>query len=158
MVLKIKDKEIVIANTEHGISLLTQLESCGKPEVFDANSAQKKSMQIFEPTQSKESKEIPIKNLSEIDPKQNLSFKEKKSDILIQALKKMEKNSSIELNEEARNNEQSTPESSARFPKYFSNAFELESNKDIKKKDETDSIENVTSLIREKLRSMKPLN
>ena len=80
------------------------------------------------------SEELPVKN----------------SNILSNALKKIE-NKSEEKNENENKN--------SSFPKYLANAFEQESKKDLSVKNEDkDNMTDVTKMIREKLKYMKPLS
>ncbi len=155
MILRIRDQEIVVSNTETGINFLTEISG----GYSNKNLQEKKQLQISD-------KFLMPKNEKSILDKvenQNLSSEknvEKKSDILLKALKSINSNN---LNQKKNNNTEqassTTQNKSEGFPKYLANQFENESKKEIKKKDDDgDSVENVTNLIREKLRSMKPLN
>lgn len=153
MLLQIRDKEIVISNTETGINFISDM---GNTVVNRELAIEKKPFQI-----SNFIKSIPAseqKNPNNETEDKN-SFHEKKSDILMKALKRIENNQTVpEKNNNKEENVPETNEANGKFPKYFSSIFENESKKEIKKKEEPDSVENVTNLIREKLRSMKPLN
>ena len=158
LIIKIRDQEIVVSNTESGISFLTELSNSS----FNRSVQEKKQTQLSEKLlitsqeknnyEKNEQKNNNINLLNDKNP-------EKKSDILLKALK------SINANNLSQKKNKQTEESSPiqnkvdSFPKYLANQFENESKKEVKKKDDdVDSVENVTNLIREKLRSMKPLN
>jgi flagellar biogenesis protein FliO len=156
MLLQVRDKEIVICNTESGIHFISDL---GSQTLIKESVIEKKPFQIanyIKPATPIANEEAQIHKNKEAEVH---SINEKKSDILLKALKRLEKESPKETHEnkpeEVRNE---LSEANAKFPKYFSNIFETEAKKEIKKKEDSDSVENVTSLIREKLRSMKPLN
>lgn len=165
MLLQIRDKEIVISNTESGINYLADL---GFSHHSASVSMEKKPAQIANFINSIPISETSIsktrldneeeKSISNVLKKPILN--EKKSDILMKALKRMETDKglnspNISKSEENKINDN---ESNGKFPKYFSNLFEAESKKEIRKKEDQDSVENVTNLIREKLKSMKALN
>lgn len=153
LILKIKDQEIVIANTENGINFLTEINNSTPLK----NIIDKKQMQLNEKFLLPKNEKIE-QNISNIDKPV-----EKKSDILLKALKSLnsnslgqKKNNASDIDNSINSNSQNKAEN---FPKYLINQFENESKKELKKKDdEVDSVDNVTNLIREKLRSMKPLN
>ncbi len=155
MILRIRDQEIVVSNTETGINFLTEISG----GYSNKNLQEKKQLQISDKfLMPKNEKSI----LDKVEHQNSSSEKnvEKKSDILLKALKSINSNN---LNQKKNNNSEqnlsSTQNKSEGFPKYLANQFENESKKEIKKKeDDGDSVENVTNLIREKLRSMKPLN
>ena len=154
MLLQIRDKEIVISNTETGISFIADIGNSG---IAKDTPIEKKPFQIsnfikslpnYEAAKEKQPPEV-----------ENKSFiNDKKSDILMKALKRIEKEPETEKAPKNDENKPNNNDGSGKFPKYFSNIFENEAKKEVKKKEEPDSVENVTNLIREKLRSMKPLN
>ncbi len=158
LILKIRDQEIVVSNTESGISFLTEITGGLNNRVFQ----EKKQLQLNEKLMlQKQDRNIFDKVDQKNEQNNNLSDKisEKKSDILLKALKSINSNN---LNQKKNKTSDEVPQSQNKgdsFPKYLANQFENESKKEIKKKEEdVDSVENVTNLIREKLRSMKPLN
>jgi len=158
LVLQVKGREILIANTETGVQFLSDLG--GSTESSFSSVASKNSAALLEqrPTQistSLKSSNVSVSSLSSLDTpradgEENLT---KKSDILLKALKKLNHNQEEDIKIDEPQIQK------AAFPKYLANAFEQESKKEIKKEDNsTDTVESVTNLIREKLRSMKPLN
>ncbi|KAB8027721.1 flagellar biosynthetic protein FliO [Fluviispira multicolorata] len=159
VILRIRDQEIVVSNTEAGINFLT--------EVSGGNNFQSKPIIEKKPslisdkmTFSKLDRSLVEKadSKKEGNPLGTDKVAEKKSDILLKALKSLNSNSLTQKlkNSEEKNNEENKI---GNFPKYLASQFEAESKKELKKKEEDgDSVENVTNLIREKLRSMKPLN
>jgi flagellar biogenesis protein FliO len=153
MILQVRDKEIVISNTESGINFITDI---GNHTSYKETVIEKKPFQIENYIKS-----IPsgISKIEEevISTKKANHTTDKKSDLLLKALKRMEKEPAPEKPSSTEEKQELT-DMNGKFPKYFSNIFENESKKEIKKKDDQDSVENVTNLIREKLRSMKPLN
>ncbi len=139
MILRIKDKEIIIANTEHGIQPLGELSEHKEQltEKVTEIKLPKLKERIDSVTQDNSEKEIT----------------QKKSEILLNAIRKMESNSIKKQEKEIPN------EGHNLFPKYYSQAFEQEAKKEINKEETSEeSIDNVTKMIREKLKSMKPLN
>ncbi|BBH51923.1 flagellar biosynthetic protein FliO [Fluviispira sanaruensis] len=159
LILRIRDQEIVVSNTEAGINFLTEISGNSgyqskqivekKPNLIsDKMTFSKSDRSFIEKPEPR--KENVINNSDKVA--------EKKSDILLKALKSLNTNSLTQKlkNSEEKNGEENKP---GNFPKYLASQFEAESKKDLKKKEEDgDSVENVTNLIREKLRSMKPLN
>ncbi|WP_186649817.1 flagellar biosynthetic protein FliO [Fluviispira vulneris] len=163
LILRIRDQEIVVSNTEAGINFLTEISGNSgyqskqitekKPNLISDKMTFSKSDRSFV-EKPELRKEIVTNNSDKVA--------EKKSDILLKALKSLNANSLTQKlkNSEEKNGEKIGDENKpGNFPKYLANQFEAESKKDLKKKEEDgDSVENVTNLIREKLRSMKPLN
>ena len=150
MILKIRDQEIVVSNTEAGIQFLTDISSANS----NRNIQERRQYQISDKFLLSKNNEKSLTEKSEIQQAQVEKSNDKKSDILLRALKSINTNS-VGTKKQAIN-EANKAEA---FPKYLANQFENEGKKDVKKKEEeVDSVENVTNLIREKLRSMKPLN
>ncbi len=134
--------------------MLTEVES--RPSTFaKENMSERKPLQIPSIPSKKEESQSD-KSAFDVPPSNIIN--EKKSEILMKAIRKMEKTTFPEKEVNPKSDTNESTETNSKFPKYFSNAFETEARKDIKKKEETDNVENVTNLIREKLRSMKPLN
>lgn len=155
MIIRIRDQEIVVSNTETGINFLTEL----------GGSFNNRSMQDKKQVQISDKFLLPKNEKSILDKmEQQTSMTdrapEKKSDILLKALKSINSNSLNQKKSISSEQNSNVPQNKSEgFPKYLANQFENESKKEIKKKEEdVDSVENVTNLIREKLRSMKPLN
>ncbi|APJ02717.1 flagellar biosynthetic protein FliO [Silvanigrella aquatica] len=158
MILKIRDQEIVVSNTENGINFLTEVSG----GLVNRSLQEKRQLPISDkfllPKQEKNLYD-KIEQKNEINNTQNDKNTERKSDILLKALKSINSNNlNQRKNKPAEENSNSSNKTET-FPKYLANQFENESKKEVKKRDEeVDSVENVTNLIREKLRSMKPLN
>lgn len=157
MVLRIRDQEIVVSNTEAGIHFLTEISA----NYANKNSHDKKQVQISDkfllPKNSDKRDENSLQQL-ESNSAQLDRENDKKSDILLRALKSINSNSVNQKKNTTQENSNSSSKTEA-FPKYLANRFENEGKKEVKKREEeVDSVENVTNLIREKLRSMKPLN
>ena len=155
MIIRIRDQEIVVSNTETGINFLTEL----------GGSFNNRSMQDKKQVQISDKFLLPKNEKSILDKmEQQTSMTdrapEKISDILLKALKSINSNSLNQKKSISSEQNSNVPQNKSEgFPKYLANQFENESKKEIKKKEEdVDSVENVTNLIREKLRSMKPLN
>lgn len=157
MILKIRDQEIVVSNTEAGIQFLTEINS----NYVSRNYNERKQVQISDKFILPKNNEKLLTEKSEVSQYQQTEKEklgEKKSDILLRALKSINSNTLGQKKSTiSENNSLNTKGDS--FPKYLANQFENEGKKEVKKRDEdVDSVENVTNLIREKLRSMKPLN
>jgi flagellar biogenesis protein FliO len=155
LLIQVRDKEIILANTESGIQLISEVNL---KSTITESLHEKKAFPIEDLIKKLPHNSSPIsKSHDAEDSLSKRSDQEKKSDILVKALKRMENEP---LKEKERKNELIEDEnsSSPKFQKYFSNMFESEAKKDYKRKEDSDSVENVTNLIREKLRSMKPLN
>ncbi|MGY3803403.1 flagellar biosynthetic protein FliO [Pigmentibacter ruber] len=150
MILKIRDQEIVVSNTEAGIQFLTDISLSNS----NRGSQERKQYQISDKFLLPKNNEKSLTEKTEMQQVQVEKINDKKSDILLRALKSINSNSVGTKKQVANENNKSEA-----FPKYLANQFESEGKKEIKKKEEeVDSVENVTNLIREKLRSMKPLN
>lgn len=157
LILKIRDQEIVVSNTESGISFLTEINGAlpgrnmldKRVQLSDKFLLPKQEKNLFDKIEQK----------NEQNSAQSEKNSEKKSDILLRALKSINSNNLNQKKNKTSEEALPTQNKADSFPKYLANQFESESKKEIKKKDEeVDSVENVTNLIREKLRSMKPLN
>lgn len=135
ILLNIRNKEIVIANTEFGVQFLTDAGSVTATE-----------------------RPLP--------PVQIAEKPSPKTDILMRALKKIEKSAArSEKPAPALASEAPQPleldkmdAKSGTFPKYVSQMFDSESKRSLEQGPPEDNVENVTHLIREKLRSMKSLS
>ena len=149
MLVQIKDMEFAISNTESGISFLSEINSSHQQREIHT---EKKPYQISSYSTTPEDKIIDKNPLEKAN---KTLIDNKKSDILMKALKRMEK---VPEPVKVENKKADTLEASPSFPKYYSTIFENESKKEIVKKEDQESVENVTNLIREKLRSMKPLS
>ncbi|WGL58682.1 flagellar biosynthetic protein FliO [Pigmentibacter sp. JX0631] len=150
MILKIRDQEIVVSNTEAGIQFLTDISAANSGR----NIQERKQYQISDKFLLPKNNEKSLTEKTEIQQVQVEKINDKKSDILLRALKSINSNSVGTKKQPV-----SDANKTESFPKYLANQFENEGKKEVKKKDEeVDSVENVTNLIREKLRSMKPLN
>ncbi len=151
MLLQIRDKEIVISNTESGINFISDIQN----RALQKESIEEKRPLKLSNFMNNFEKKIEVNENKLTENK--LIENNKKSDILMKAIKKIEKEKKEEVNKKEEKLLENNS-NSAIFPKYISNIFENESKKEVKKKDDNDSVESVTNLIREKLRSMKPLN
>jgi flagellar biogenesis protein FliO len=152
LVLQVNNREILIANTEAGIQFLSDLGSTSG--IATAGSIKNLNTTLEQrPSQIASALKTNIVSSAAISTIEQTKGEgeehlHKKSDILLKALKKLN------------HNQDDAPKADethkSAFPKY---AFEQESKKEIKKdEDSSESVESVTNLIREKLRSMKPLN
>jgi len=159
IILRIRDQEIAVSNTENGITFLTEIGSSSSSS-SGGGINEKRALQISEkyflPSQEK-------KIIEKIEQKKENSASEKnsekKSDILLKALKSINANSLNHKKNKQLDIDDKVELKSEPFPKYLASQFENEAKKEVRKKEEdVDSVENVTNLIREKLRSMKPLN
>ncbi|WP_338636615.1 flagellar biosynthetic protein FliO [Spirobacillus cienkowskii] len=159
IILRIRDQEIAVSNTENGITFLTEIGSSSSSSAGGGIN-EKRALQISEkyflPSQEK-------KIIEKIEQKKENSTNEKslekKSDILLKALKSINANSLNQKKNKQLDIDDKVELKSEPFPKYLASQFENEAKKEVRKKEEeVDSVENVTNLIREKLRSMKPLN
>jgi hypothetical protein len=160
IILRIRDQEIAVSNTENGITFLTEIGSSSSSSSSGGGINEKRALQISEkyflPSQEK-------KIIEKIEQKKENSASEKnsekKSDILLKALKSINANSLNHKKNKQLDIDDKVELKSEPFPKYLASQFENEAKKEVRKKEEdVDSVENVTNLIREKLRSMKPLN
>ena len=158
LILKIRDQEIVVSNTESGISFLTEISS----GMSSRNIQEKRNFQLNDKYLLPKQEKNIFDKMEQKSEQNNISsekLSEKKSDILLKALKSINSNNLNQKKNKAPDENQQIQNKTDNFPKYLANQFENESKKEIKKKEEdVDSVENVTNLIREKLRSMKPLN
>lgn len=158
IIIKIRDQEIVVSSTENGINFLTEINGLN----YSSKGVIEKKPNLISDKVAFSRTDRSITELLEdkTEQKKKDSLEEKKSDILLKALKSLNSNMtpSKKRDQDHKDNEKKSA-SSASFPKYLANNFEVESKKEVRKKEEDmDSVENVTNLIREKLRSMKPLN
>lgn len=129
IILKIRDQEIVLSSTESGINFITEvsgLNSHSKPlldkrqsHIIDKLPLQRQDRMI--------SDKLEGKNDSNTYSQEKIS--EKKSDILLKALKSINSNS---LNQKTNKDSDEAPLTQNKvdnFPKYLANQFENESKK-----------------------------
>jgi flagellar biogenesis protein FliO len=140
LILKIRNQEIVVSNTENGISFLTEIN---RNEFFDKKCVVQEDRLI-------QNEKAQIQKIEENKVKEHV--KKEKSENFLNSIKK--------VNLESFNKKEKKYEKNELFSKYITDKFEKESKKNLNysEKDDNDGIESVTNLIREKLKSMKPLN
>lgn len=178
ILVKIRDQEIALASTEQGLSFLTEVIAAkptvtrGLPAAITnkviqarAHATEALPRAVTSETNAATHKEAVSENLSAKKP-------EAKSEIFLQALKSLKaKNAQapqkkIETPEAKTQAEESgtadkTPtvkQTRASFPKYLANAFENEQKRTLTQEAEEESVESVTNMIREKLKSMSSFN
>ncbi len=175
MIVRIRDQEIVIASTEAGVTMLTEV----------ANEPQRPSLADMRPLQ-KLAKASPDLMLS--SPETKASYESdsddnsvRKSDFLLKALNNLkEKKSTREATSTNTFESESEPQVDLKNPgkkgrsptlsgnkngfnKFFATAFEQEASRSVGKKaaaksasENDESVENVTKMIREKNKNMQP--
>lgn len=183
ILIKIRDQELALASTEHGITVLTEVRSMRPQVQVDARQMLPKVQEELSSRASAAA--IPAKRaaLPKAESNEDESRKHK-SEIFLQALKSLKsKNvSKVERRVETAENvageaeeEVSSPlparkresaaasktptmnSTRASFPKYLANAFEQEQKRKVPVEDEEESVENVTNMIRQKLKTMNTM-
>jgi flagellar biogenesis protein FliO len=171
MIIRIRDQEIVIASTENGVTMLTDVaEKRHRPMVADTRPLQLLTKQAPE---SKQNLRIESDDTA---PSLNDS-NNNKSEFLMKALNNLKEKKSIKQEPTTSNlpteSETQREASKARTPalsnnkggfnKFFASAFEQEAKRAVSKSqaskngiDSEESVENVTKMIREKLKNMQP--
>lgn len=175
ILIKIRNQEIALASTEQGITFLTEV----KPE-----RSQIRAEAVYQPQLEMAAAELPPPPPSRVkaprvsapvrdeSTKGDDTEKNHKSEIFMQALKSLKSkpaSSKVEVREDAPASEVvqvATPKKSptmtqtrGNFPKYLANAFEKEQKRSISTADqEEESVESVTNMIREKLKSLGQAN
>ncbi|MCA2958877.1 MAG: FliO/MopB family protein [Silvanigrellales bacterium] len=170
VLVRIKGEEFAIASTEQGITFLKTIGaqggelkstvSVGEPSLLSVSRPEPRRFArestprlATPPNPSASSKEVPVEpgNAQDKEP----SGSNPKSEILLSALRNMRGKNPKEAAAH-----ESAPQNSktSAFPRYLANAFAEESRRELKgQAAEEHQMESVTSLIREKLREMKPL-
>jgi flagellar biogenesis protein FliO len=196
MLVRIRDKEVALASTEHGITMLTELQSehsSSVPLLRDSGDDEPRRRKVHQKAISDE----PVKLVSSQatyseDAGQETAIA--RSEMLMGALKNLrEKNlrnrdASTNQSTETSSGKSQSPEKSvqdrkvaepadpqrsksestmkqtrAAFPKYLANAFEQESKRALtqnsnQNQSSQDDAGNVTNMIRERLKELRPLS
>lgn len=187
LLVKIRDKEVALASTEAGITLLTEIETPFRSAphlIEDGGSEEPRRKKV----QQKMMREEPSKMIAASTEASIDESAMARSEMLMGALKNLREKSmrgkSVPTNENAaekvltdgqpsprKNDEDSDPigylksgnkaeptlrQTRAAFPKYLANAFEKEANRPSSQQS-TDEAGNVTNMIRERLKELRPL-
>jgi len=186
LLVKIRDKEVALASTETGITLLTEIETPFRSAphlIEDGGSEEPRRKKV----QQKQIKEEPSRMIAASTEASIDESAMARSEMLMGALKNLREKSmrgknatTNENNEKAlndsrptlrKNDENSDPigylksgnkseptlrQTRAAFPKYLANAFEKEANRPSSQQP-TDEAGNVTNMIRERLKELRPL-
>ncbi len=170
IMVRIRDQEIVLASTEQGISMLTEVGNSPQraqayPMLSETRRPRERSNEIVQDARDSMTRLMPAQ---ETEERIIAESKSSKSDMLLKALNgiKEKKSTRKAPAEETVSSEpkdlESARGSKAAFPKYLANAFQQEAKRELgKQRDastttEDDSVENVSRMIREKLKTMQP--
>lgn len=168
MIVRIRNQEIVIASTESGVTMLSEVAKEQPPKTMLADMrplTQLARTSIAATHTASDSKETGY-NYSESSA-ENDTPTTRKSDILSKALNSLKEKKNAPKssdNEKSTKNTEPSPALSGNAPgftKFFANAFEQESKRNVSKQrtesqeSADDSVENVSKLIRERLKNMQ---
>jgi flagellar biogenesis protein FliO len=187
LLVKIRDKEVALASTESGITLLTELETPFRTAthlIEDSGNEEPRRRKV----QQKLVKEEQSKMIAASSEITNEESAMARSEMLMGALKNLREKSmrgkqpvpqenfkAIESNLKSesqkaasnvqdptaymKDNSKASPtlgQTRAAFPKYLANAFEKEANRPTAQQ-QSDEAGNVTNMIRERLKELRPL-
>ncbi|NBO37476.1 hypothetical protein EBU99_02720 [bacterium] len=197
ILVRIKDKEVAMASTEHGITLLTELPASHKNSLSlldDGGSEEPRRRKVQQRTVTDEPTKLvassssteeaghetaiarsemlmgALKNLREknMRGRPTATTTESKLSTTIapapQELSAAEKRVMENMNESRGKGEPTMKQTRAAFPKYLANAFEQESKRPLNQSQPSqnssngDEAGNVTSMIRERLKDLRPLS
>jgi flagellar biogenesis protein FliO len=174
IMVRIRDQEIVLSSTEQGISMLTEVgggtaRNQSYPMLGETrrerDTTASRSHEIIQDTRETMARLMPAR---ETEERIITEGKSGKSEMLLKALNGIkEKKSTRKTPAEEPTVAESKPAeptkgAKAAFPKYLANAFQQEAKRELAKQRETpagteeDSVENVSRMIREKLKTMQP--
>lgn len=160
ILVRIRDQEIALASTEHGITMLTEVSSA-KPARQSIAATNVETRLVGAPR----SESRPRESIAEA------ANSAKKSESFLNALKniKTKTTQQHEQTTQSQANESEAPKASGKssptmsqtrgaFPKYLANAFQQEGNRKVSGKStdsgDEENLENVTNMIREKLKNI----
>jgi flagellar biogenesis protein FliO len=175
MIVRIRDQEIVIASTETGVTMLTDVSNKPqRPTIADMRPLQQLTKAtpdvIVSPREQKhnydsDSEETSARKSDFLQKALN-NLKEKKSSRPAISTDAYETDGEPQIDFKSESKKARSPALSGNkngFNKFFANAFEQEASRSIGKKtaiksqpEPEESVENVTKMIREKLKNMQP--
>lgn len=189
LLVRVRDKEVALASTEHGITLLTEMAASGRTsqlledghnEEPRKRKVQQRIVQEDQPRMIADSSESvgqetaiarsemlmgALKNLREKNLRSKGSTPTQEKPVISSAASTesaaVEQRVLNNVSESKAKSEPTMKQTRAAFPKYLANAFEQESKRNISSaagSTSTDDVGSVTTMIRERLKDLRPLS
>jgi flagellar biogenesis protein FliO len=169
LIVRVRNQEIVIASTEAGVTMLSEVakENQQRPVLADMRPLTQLARAAASAPQQSEADSMSSSNYASNMLGTDEATTARKSDLLTKALNNLkEKKAAAKSSDTEKSTRQSAPtptlsNNPAGFNKFFANAFEQEAKRTINRQNTEndgngdDSVENVSKLIREKLKNIQ---